>query len=112
MKSRFIMIWGKIQGFAAFSEPGVLRTFEEELFNLRSPSCLSFFETLTDAKLGGQSTAALSFQTDDVEGGFLAFEGHFSTEIPSDVDPKVRRLGQASFASQVRARLCARQSRK
>lgn len=79
----------------------MLRTFEEELFNLKSATCLNSFETLTDAKLGGQSTAGLAFREDDGEDGYLVFEGEFSSEIPQHANPKVRRLGQASFASKV-----------
>lgn len=79
----------------------MLRTFEEELFNLRSASCLGSFETLTDANLGGQTTAALAFQEGGDEEGSLVFQGNFSSAIPYDTNPKVRRLGQASFGSKV-----------
>lgn len=68
---------------------------------MKSATCVNAFESLTDAKLGGQSTATLAFRNDDDEDGYLAFEGNFSSEIPQHANPKVRRLGQASFASKV-----------
>lgn len=89
-------------GCAAFSEPGVLRVFEEEIFNLRNPACVNSFKTLTDSELGGKSTAQLRYSQDEgVDEGCLVFEGHFSSEVPPDAPKNVRRLGQASFAFKV-----------
>jgi hypothetical protein len=76
--------------------------FEEEIFNLRDAGCLSSFITLTDAGLGGKSTADLRHSHEEGEKeGCLVFEGHFSSEVPPDAPRNVRRLGQASFAFKV-----------
>lgn len=76
--------------------------FEEDIFNLRDPGCVSAFRTLTDASIGGKSTAEIRHSKDEGEDeGCIVFEGQFSSEIPPDAPKNVRRLGQASFAFKV-----------
>lgn len=76
--------------------------FDEELFNLRDAGCVNSFRTLTDAGLGGKSTAQLRHSKEEGEDeGCLVFEGHFSSEVPPDTPKHVRRLGQASFSFKV-----------
>lgn len=93
---------------AAFSEPGVLHTFDEELFNFAAPQAASAFATFTDSPLGGQSTAKVRHSTaEDGAEGCLVFEGNFSSTIPADAPPEVHRLGQAACQSKVHLRRCS-----
>jgi hypothetical protein len=89
--------------FAAFSEPGVLETFQEELFSLRSPAAVKSFRVLTDQEFGGLSTADLRFSTEEGKPeGCLVFEGEFNSQVPREAPSDVHRLGQAAFGSKVR----------
>jgi hypothetical protein len=71
---------------------------------LRTTACLDHFQTLTDEKLGGQSTAYLKHSAEEGRPeGCLVFEGVFDSQVPANAPAVVRRLGQASFGSKVRA---------
>lgn len=84
----------------ALAEPGELRTFEDELINLKDSSCIKLFRILTDQHLKGQSTAELHHSMDD--GGCLSFHGTYSSIVPPDAPANVHRLGQASLATKVK----------
>lgn len=94
---------------AAFSEPGVLRVYQEPLFDLSNPACVSSFQAITDQAIGGLSTAELRHSTEEGKPeGCLVFEGHFSSVIPDSAPADVHKLGQAAVTSKVRRQLSLR----
>lgn len=88
---------------AAFSEPGALHVFEEQLFNFRKADVLKHFRVLTDQEYGGLTTASVKYSTEEGKPeGCLVFEGQYSSEVPRHAPPDVHKLGQAALQSNVR----------
>lgn len=60
------------------------------------------FYVITDAHLGGLTTAAHRHSTDSApEDGYIVFEGEYSSVVPREAHEKVHKLGQATLASKV-----------
>ena len=66
----------------------------------KSPSSVNAFQVLTDAHLGGLSTASIS-HTDQGEGA-MVFHGNYNSDVPPDAHARVHKLGQASVVSKAR----------